>query len=329
MKTLVKVSMAAVIAFLLISNATATSFGQCPCIVNCPAGDNAVMAPVGGYKTPDLDGNGAVNLVDFAMFAAGFGSPPKPYTFCIDYNCDGLVNLVDFAIFAAHWGHMGPIPGFNQPPVDHYKTYETFGPTITGPIYLRDQFGEEIITFMQMTKFATPVSKNDQAFCDSLAHLTWWEFGYPEPVRQVNVQDQFGFHDLVLGDAIYLLVPALKNPTPADTLPELNHYKCYFAQGETLNVQVRLVDQFDQTTVVVLEPAFFCNPCEKETPDGVKHPIVDPLAHLTVYYVLNTVSYNMEAFVRDQFIEEWIVLYDNLYLCLPTLKNEVIGGPDQ
>jgi hypothetical protein len=324
MKTLLKASMAAVIAFLLLGSASVVSFGQCPCFVNCPAGDNAVTGPVGGYKTPDLDGNGAVNLVDFALFAACFPSPPKAYCFCADYNCDFILNLVDFAIFASHWLHIGPVPGFNQPGIDHYKTYEVLdGFFIAEPVWLRDQFGEEYVDTMYLEKFATPAMKNRQPFCDSIAHLTWWQFDHLEPQRLVKVQHQFGFHEFYVGNARYLLNPALKNDVTLP-LPELNHYKCYEAFGDTiLNIQVQLVDQFDSTHVLILEPQYFCNPCEKETMDGTVYPIVDSLAHLTVYRVLNPEPYLIQALVKDQFMEQLLTLGDNFYLCLPSLKEEV------
>jgi hypothetical protein len=324
MKILLKASMVMVIAFLLMGSASVTSFGQCPCVVNCPAGDNSsTPALTGGYKTPDLNGDGAVNLIDFALFAACYPSPPNAYCFCADYDCNFLINLVDFAIFATHWGHIGPLLGFNQPGVDHYKTYEVLDPLfIVEPIILRDQFGEEFVDTMQLEKFATPVSKNRQPFCDSLAHLSWWRFDRPEPQRLVKVQHQFGFHEFIVKDARYLLTPALKNDVTPE-LPELNHYKCYEAFGDTvLDIQVQLVDQFDSTHVLILEPQYFCNPCEKETMDGTVYPIVDTLAHMTVYRVLNPEPYNIQALMRDQFVEEFLTLGENHYLCLPSLKEE-------
>lgn len=57
--------------------------------------------------TPDLDCDGDVDLVDFALFAPTFNSsaPGPPYDPCMDYDCDGDIDLVDFSLFAQHWQH--------------------------------------------------------------------------------------------------------------------------------------------------------------------------------------------------------------------------------
>jgi hypothetical protein len=317
--------MAVAVAILLIGFLPVHA-QNCPCTLICPAGDGGPTgSPAGGYKTPDLDGDGDVDLVDFSIFAGCW--PPNPYCFCTDYNCDGLINLIDFSYFAMHWAHRGPILGFNQPDIDHYKTYEVWGPDYTGPMLLKDQFQDEYVDMIQMRKFATPVMKNNFPYCDSIVHYTWWELLEPvdpEPLLYVNAQDQFGFQNLQVTDSRFLLTPAVKFPEANDTIPEKNHYLCYEAIGHGLDIDVLLVDQFDSTYVVILVPEYFCNPCVKELLDsGTIYPIVDPLAHLIIYRIDNPNQYDIFINALDQFGYWEFRLNENLYLAVPALKNSV------
>jgi hypothetical protein len=54
----------------------------------------------------DTNGDLIVDIIDLAAFAAGYTSPPKPYTLCFDFNCDGLVDIIDFSRFAQHYLHV-------------------------------------------------------------------------------------------------------------------------------------------------------------------------------------------------------------------------------
>ena len=53
------------------------------------------------------------------------------------------------------------------------------------------------------------------------------------------------------------------------------------------------------------------------------YPIVDPLAHLTVYFVENPGIHGYQAFVQDQFWEGVLILNENFFLAVPALKTEV------
>lgn len=55
-------------------------------------------------KSPDINGDLVVDIVDFSLFAVAYGPPPI-YDACKDYNCDGAIGLVDFSIFAQHFLH--------------------------------------------------------------------------------------------------------------------------------------------------------------------------------------------------------------------------------
>ncbi|MEJ2722245.1 MAG: hypothetical protein P8181_14085 [bacterium] len=160
--------------------------------------------------------------------------------------------------------------------------------------------------------------------CDTLAHQSWYRIHSPQPLRMVTVQNQFHTTDWMLRDARFLVLPALKFPRPGDQIPELNHYLCYEAFGDTIHIPVRLVDQFGTATVAVIQPRLFCNPCKKQTAAGDVYPIVDPLAHLTVYQVDPPLSYQIQVFMRDQFIETPLMLYESRLLAVPAMKLEVL-----
>lgn len=56
-------------------------------------------------RSPDIDGNLEVDVVDLSLLAMGF--PPNPLETCCDMNLDGQVGLVDLTLFAAHFGPPG------------------------------------------------------------------------------------------------------------------------------------------------------------------------------------------------------------------------------
>ena len=57
-------------------------------------------------RSPDLNANYVVNLVDFAVFGSGYTSPPKAYNECLDFAAPfGTVTLPDFARYGVHANH--------------------------------------------------------------------------------------------------------------------------------------------------------------------------------------------------------------------------------
>lgn len=64
--------------------------------------------------SPDMNGDGAVNLIDVTLFTSVFYGA---YSFTADFNCDGAVNLIDVTFLATHIGHALP-PGAIADPVD-------------------------------------------------------------------------------------------------------------------------------------------------------------------------------------------------------------------
>ncbi len=55
--------------------------------------------------SPDINGDGIVDIIDLSLFAVGYTSPPKPLVVCFDFNCDTFVDIIDFSIFAQHYLH--------------------------------------------------------------------------------------------------------------------------------------------------------------------------------------------------------------------------------
>lgn len=56
-------------------------------------------------RSPDINGDLCVDLVDLAIFATSY--PPQAYDACCDFECDGDVDIVDLARFAFHFGPPG------------------------------------------------------------------------------------------------------------------------------------------------------------------------------------------------------------------------------
>jgi hypothetical protein len=147
----------------------------------------------------------------------------------------------------------------------------------------------------------------------------------------IEAEDQFGKHEWLVGDPRYLVLPARKNEGVGLPLPELNHYLCYDAQGPAIDIPVFLVDQFDEVQVVVLHGVYFCNPCEKTTPDGMVYPIIDPDAHMTVYVIDPPMPYGIQALIQDQFLPDAMVILEaSRLLAVPALKTQIFptGSPE-
>lgn len=56
--------------------------------------------------SPDINADLVVDIIDTAVFAMAY--PPRPYDPRVDLNGDGAIGIVDLAEFAAHHGHRCP-----------------------------------------------------------------------------------------------------------------------------------------------------------------------------------------------------------------------------
>jgi hypothetical protein len=104
-------------------------------------------------------------------------------------------------------------------------------------------------------------------------------------------------------------------------VPELDHFFCYKAKGQTIGVKVALQDQFDSHPVVTVvgAPARFCNPVTK-VHDNVVTEIRDPDAHLTFYRIRPVVSSLWSVLVANQFGRQKLRVGAATELAVPTFK---------
>jgi hypothetical protein len=53
-------------------------------------------------NSPDINGDGVVNLADIPLFTAAYFGGYSP---CCDFNMDGVLNLLDIGYLSQHYGH--------------------------------------------------------------------------------------------------------------------------------------------------------------------------------------------------------------------------------
>ncbi|MBL8133507.1 MAG: S8 family serine peptidase [Anaerolineae bacterium] len=75
--------------------------------VNLVLGSNAITVPQ--LRGGDASNNNLVNIQDFSMLAAAFGTSNVDAP--ADFNGDGVVNITDFSILAANFGQVGSTEG--------------------------------------------------------------------------------------------------------------------------------------------------------------------------------------------------------------------------
>jgi len=174
----------------------------------------------------DIDGNGLMDQFDLmACFAS-----TTPACAQWDLNGDGLVDLTDFALLAVTCQNLPLIcPGGS---VDHYKVYG-LEPEFFPPFFvdLADQFGQGSVGLAALEKLGAPVSKAhvpDSPLGTLLRpyeHLAWYAFLESQPPRTVWVTNQFGTETWDVGNGHFLLVPATKDGLGTVKLEQ--HWKCY------------------------------------------------------------------------------------------------------
>lgn len=225
-----------------------------------------------------------------------------------------------------------PTPPLEQR-VDHFRCYPPLNnPVVNTNIQLIDQFDAalhavENINQLTIFRFCNPAKKAVGGVVTPIVnikhHLTFFLIN-PQPLimRAVTVRNQFGTQTLSVADARALAVPTGKAifPNPAPPAPlDLDHYKCYIASGNPVNVLVTLSDQFFGETVGVTQPLAFCNPVKK-IHDGVTTGILNPDGHLVCYATTPSAFAGATVNISNQFGLFTLELSRPDLLCVPSLK---------
>jgi hypothetical protein len=209
----------------------------------------------------------------------------------------------------------GPQPA----PQDHFKLYDASGVTAPQAVSLVDQFGAEATVVDQVVAFMPPVVKDPPG--DPLInpgnHLTCYALGGTFGPLDVLVQNQFGEQPLTVYDPAMLCLPSDKVSPDDGLAPDpSDHYKCYWAGGDPVHRVVTLTDQFHVEFVDVVEPVLFCNPVDKNG-EG----IIDPLTHLTCYYIAPPGILGLWVAAINQFGWQEMTVNESVALCVPSTKE--------
>lgn len=217
-----------------------------------------------------------------------------------------------------------------RPPLDHFQCYTVAqGEPANATVTLRDQFGTEKANVFDPDTFCNPAAKTHAnrvtPIGDEDAHLTFYgiETANQEPPQAVLVGNQFGRDQrLKVGVARYLAVPTQKDPHAAPK--NLDHFKCYQAEGQPINASVGLQDQFHmQSAVQILDPQLLCNPVEKEHA-GATTPILHPDDHLVCYAIEGSTFDGANVVTHNQFVQGTLSVGAARMLCVPSSKDKVI-----
>jgi hypothetical protein len=216
-----------------------------------------------------------------------------------------------------------PVPKANpaapQLPLDHFLVYRINPINVNFGAWFRGQFDNNWIShpLTNYTRFLNPVDKNNEGIFDPFRHLNWYDIAQQmqEPNRQVEVENQFGFQEMQLGQPVAVLIPCEKIEPGSQFPAGLDHYKVYKASGFPVQRDVQLRDQFGQYGSIVYEPVYFAVPVEKRH-NGKYFPINNPSEHL-VFYRLDPMPANHARPTRDQFGN----------LPMSTISTELLGVP--
>jgi len=216
--------------------------------------------------------------------------------------------------------------------LDHFKVYNTSPVSLDAlSVQLQGQFdgAPRLASVVELSHFALPVRKNGERIIDQRNHLTWFRLAPTglDPLRQVEIDNQFGRQTLRTGQLQFLAVPARNISRQLLEPEDLDHFECYqviSSNPVSIDKTVQLADDSGVISSTVERPFLFCVPTVK-VHDGQRYEIKHPEGHLT-FYGLSKISANSigDTAMSDQFANSlkrtWIVSGSSGLLGVPTIK---------
>jgi hypothetical protein len=236
-------------------------------------------------------------------------------------------------------------PSASAQPVDferetHFRCYivSQQTPQPVTAVTLSDQFLEDVpLEVDEPLQFCAPVSKDGLPIEAPEEHLTMYGAAANlVPHLIVDTQDQFGLRTLEAVGARVLLVPTQKLtvagvPTGLEFPKRLNHSWCYEVNGERVDRDVTLADQFRADTVRVEQPVLFCNPVEKVRVIAGRREVTrieEREVHLTCYDIHAPQRTDATRVgIVNQFEQDTFTITASELLCVPSAKLNVRPVP--
>lgn len=212
-------------------------------------------------------------------------------------------------------------------PLNHFLCYQLAASTpVSVTVKTQDQFDAtpKRTRVQQSVRFCNPVEKTKDTIVTPIKypndHIMAYYVGAHNPNKSLNVQvkNQFGIQQLkVYKPAEVLMVPTRKLPHPKPQ--NTDHFKCYFVEGQALDIAVGLKDQFQQANTIVMAPFALCNPTRKYHKDKWTE-VLHPEAHL-VCYQIQPLPHTATRDTVNQFRKENITTTQADLLCVPSRKK--------